>query len=161
MSFYLTISANFRTGTTLPSIDDQYHDLWKLAKLLEAAGFPINEWFPPAAAPADSLLNRAFSANGPSPVALAMSKADKANLASDLRILGVWNGIEDAGGAAYTTTYNTSRIPSNLDFSAQDASAFIVRSDYSRRRTPRQYPMPVKADVFQAGSIDVKPLRLS
>lgn len=124
MSLYLTISANFRTGTTLPSIDDQYNDLWKLAKLLETAGFPIDEWFPPAATPAASLLNQAFSATGPKPAALAMSKADKANLASDLRILGVWNGMEDSGGAAYTTTYNTGRIPSNLDFSAQDASAF-------------------------------------
>lgn len=124
MSLYLTISANFRTGATLPSIDDQYNDLWKLAKFLETAGFPINEWFPPAATPAASLLNQAFSATGPSPAALAMSKADKANRESDLRILGVWNGMEGSGGAAYTTTYGTGRIPSNLDFSAQDASAF-------------------------------------
>jgi len=124
MNLYLTISANFRTGTALPSIDDQYNDLWKVAKLLETEGFPINEWFPPAATQADSLLNQAFSATGASPAALAMSKADKANLTGDLRILGVWNGMEDSGGAAYTTTYNTSRIPSNFDFSAQDASSF-------------------------------------
>jgi hypothetical protein len=125
MSLYFTISANFRTGTPLPSIDDQYNDLWKLAKFLETAGFPMNEWFPPADFPAASLLNQAFSATGPSPAALAMCKADKANLASDLRMLGVWNGMEDAGGAAYTMTYNTSRIPSSLSFSAQDASAFL------------------------------------
>lgn len=124
MSLYLTISANFRTGIALPSIDDQYNDLWKLAKFLETVGFPLDEWFPPAATPAASLLNQAFSATGPSSAALSMSKADKANAASDLRIMGVWNGKEDSGGAAYTTTYNTSRIPSNLDFSAQDAGAF-------------------------------------
>lgn len=124
MSFYLTISANFRTGTTLPSIENQYNDLWKLAKSLETVGFPITEWYPPAATPAASLLNQAFSETGPSAAALAISKADKANLASDLRILGVWNGVEGSGGAAYTTTYNTGRIPSNLDFSAQDANEF-------------------------------------
>lgn len=124
MSLYLTISANFRTGTKLPSIENQYNGLWELAKFLETVGFPITEWFPPAATPAASLLNQAFSEIGPSPAALAMTKADKANLASDLRILGVWNGTEGSGGAAYTTTYNTGRIPSNLDFSAQDATAF-------------------------------------
>ena len=124
MSHYLNLTANFRTGSTLPSIEDQYNDLWKLAKFLDTVGFPINGWFPPAATPAASLLNEAFSATGPTPAAIAMCKADKANLATDLRILGTWNGMEGSGGAAYSTTYNTSRIPSNLDFSTQDANAF-------------------------------------
>lgn len=125
MSLYLTISANFRTGTNLPSIDDQYHHLWMLAKFLETVGQPISDWFPPADTEQNSLLNKAFTAAGTSAAALAMAKADKSNLASDLRTLGVWNGKEDEGGIAYTATYNTGRIPSDLDFSADAVSEFI------------------------------------
>lgn len=125
MSLYLAVSANFRTGTTLPSIDDQYNDLWKLAKSLETVGQPINGWFPPADTEANSLLNQAFLPSGASPAALALAKADKGNRASDLRTLGVWNGKDDEGAIAYTATYNTSRIPSDLDFSADAVTEFI------------------------------------
>jgi hypothetical protein len=125
MSLNLTISANFRTDSNLPSIDDQYIDLWRLAKFLETVGQPINEWFPPADTEANSLLNNAFTSIGPSVAALAMAKADKSNLASDLRTLGVWNGKDNEGGIAYTTTYNTGRIPSDLEFSADNVVDFF------------------------------------
>lgn len=125
MSLYLTVSANFRTGTSLPSIDDQYNDLWKLAKSLETVGQPINDWFPPADTEANSLLNRAFTPSGVSPSALALAKADKSNLASDLRTLGVWNGKDDEGAIVFTATYNTGRVPSDLDFSADAVTEFI------------------------------------
>ncbi|NRR32199.1 immunity 52 family protein [Oxalobacteraceae bacterium] len=125
MSFHLTISANFRTGASLPSIDDQYNDLWKIAKSLETAGLPLDGWFPPADSEANSLLNNAFVPTGPSPAALAMAKADKSNLATDLRTLGVWNGEENEGAIVYTATYNTGRIPSHFDFSADEVPAFM------------------------------------
>lgn len=127
MSHNLTLSANFRTGASLPSIDEHYNDLWQLAKYLDTLGLPVEDWFPPADTQSNSLLNSAFTSTGPSAAALAMAKADKDNQASDLRTLGVWNGKDNDGGIAYTATYNTSRIPSNLDFSAEGIAAF---SDY-------------------------------
>lgn len=116
MSHNLTISCNFRTGSALPSIDAQYTDLWKLAIALQSLGFPIDEWYPPADTQEQALLNSAFTKTGPSMAALAMAKADKDNLATDLRSLGVWNGKEGDGGATYTTTYDTGRIPSRFRF---------------------------------------------
>lgn len=128
MSLYLTISANFRIGTTLPPIEDHYNDLWKLALFLETVGLPLDGWCPPADTPVNARLNAAFDVTGPSAAALAMAKADKDNLASDMRALGVWNGEEDDGGMAYTATYNLGRIPSDLRLSAEDIAAF---QDYS------------------------------
>lgn len=116
MTYNLTVSANFRTGSPLPSIDVQYADLWKLAIILQGLGFPLNEWYPPADTQEQALLNSAFSDTGPSTAALAMAKADKSKLAPDLRSLGVWNGKEGDGGATYTTTYDTGRIPSRFRF---------------------------------------------
>ncbi|SHN43679.1 Immunity protein 52 [Duganella sacchari] len=123
MSQYLTISANFRAGASLPTIEEHYESLWRLAKFLETINVPLDEWFPPADTEANSRLNKAFSDGGPSTAAIAMAKADKANLASDLRNLGVWNGTEGEGGMAFTTTLDTGYIPSNLDFSSKGIAA--------------------------------------
>lgn len=127
MSLHLTISANFRTGTILPTIEQQYHDLWTVAKMLESFGLPLVDWYPPADSVAHSLLNSAFTATGPSPAALAMANADRSNQATDLRSLGVWNGNEEQGGAACTALYVTGRYPSTFDFSEDGIAAF---SDY-------------------------------
>jgi hypothetical protein len=119
MSQYLTISANFRAGASLPTIEEHYDSLWKLAKFLETIGVPLDEWFPPADTEVSSLLNKAFNEGGPSTAAIAMAKADKANLASDMRNLGVWNGTEGEGGMVFSTTIDTGPIPSSLDFSSK------------------------------------------
>lgn len=124
MSLYLKISANFRTGEILPAIEEQYHDLWRLASELATIGLPITDWCPPADTPENSRLNDAFSVAGPTTAALALAHADKSNRATDLRTLGVWNGEEDAGGITFTTTYNTGRIPSNLLLSEESIPAF-------------------------------------
>ncbi len=124
MSLYLKISANFRLGETLPTIDNQYRDLWKLASFLETMGLPIEQWCPPADTPENARLNSAFNAAGPTAAALAIAKADKDNLASDLRMLGVWNGEEDSGGMTYTTTYMSNRIPSNLRLAEDSVPEF-------------------------------------
>jgi hypothetical protein len=125
MNYNLEISANFRTGSSLPSIEDHYVNLWKLAKTLTNLGFPLDEWFPPADTPANCLLNKAFTETGPSIAALAMARADKDNRATDLRSLSVWNGKEDEGGAVYTAMYNTGPIPSNLYFSCEGIKPFL------------------------------------
>ncbi|MFS2025343.1 Imm52 family immunity protein [Massilia sp. CT11-137] len=123
MSYNLTISCNFRTGSVLPSIESQYTDLWKLAVTLQSLGFPLDEWYPPADTQEQALLNSAFTDTGPSMAALAMAKADKDNLATDLRSLGVWNGKEGDEGATYTTSYDTGRIPSRLRFRTRNVGA--------------------------------------
>jgi hypothetical protein len=120
MSQILEIDASFPTWTQLPSIEDHYTDVWKLAKVLETLGLPLDQWFPPADTEANSLLNKAFTERGPSTAALAMAKADSDNLATDLRTLGVWNGTEDDGAIAYTATYNTGPFPSTLNFSSKE-----------------------------------------
>lgn len=123
MIFILRISANFRIGRHLPSIDEHYMALWKLATSLQDTGFPLNEWFPPANTRDQSLLNSAFTEAGPSTAALAMAKADKDNHASDLRSLSVWNGKDDEGGAVYTVTYDSGEIPSHLYFRCEEVQA--------------------------------------
>lgn len=120
----LTITANFRIGPGLPAIEEQYRDLWRLALLLQAMGFPLEAWCPPADTPERSTLNAAFDASGPSAAALAMARADKDNHAADLRSLGVWNGREEDGAIVYATMLNVGRIPSNLRFSAHGVPAF-------------------------------------
>ncbi|MDN4055962.1 Imm52 family immunity protein [Massilia sp. YIM B02763] len=117
------ITANFRTATPLPSIEEQYTDLWKLAKFLQTLGLPLKEWFPPADTEVNSLLNKAFAETGPSNAAIAMAKADKENLTYDFRNLGVWNGKEGKGGIAFTATYDTGIIPSFFDFISRDIHA--------------------------------------
>lgn len=123
MTFSLGLSANFRIGQSLPPMEGQLRDLWRLAQALDGIGIPLGDWFPPADTEANSLLNRAFDAHGPTAAAVAMVEADKENQDRDVRMLGVWNGIEGPGGIAMTTTLSTGRIPSHLDFAARGVAA--------------------------------------
>lgn len=123
MNHILEIDANFHIGIQLPSIEDQYNDIWKFAKALQTVGLHLDQWFPPADTKASSLLNRAFTETGPSAAALAMAKADSDNLATDLRTLGVWNGTEDDGAIAYTATYSSGPFPSTLNFSSKEVAS--------------------------------------
>lgn len=125
MSYFLTISANFRTGPLLPSIESHCTDIWQLAKTMQALGLPLDKWYPPADTPANSLLNKAFDEAGPATAALAVLKANKENLASDLRSLGVWNGTEEDGAIAYTAMYTTGRIPSYFSLNAKGVDTFL------------------------------------
>jgi hypothetical protein len=127
MSLYLKISANFRTGATLPTIEEQYHDLWKMASTLEKIGLPIDDWCTPAHTPANARLNAAFTAAGTTDAALALARADEGDTVKELRTIAIWNGKNDVGGATLITTYNSGRIPSNLRLSEESIPAF---SDY-------------------------------
>ena len=113
----ITFYANFwPQGTELPTIEEQYADLWRFAKVLESIGIPLNEWNPPADSPANSLLNPSFNDAGVTPAALAMAKADKDNQQPDFRSLGAWNGIEGPGGMAFTSLLSTRGTPCNVNF---------------------------------------------
>lgn len=132
MSRTLEITANFRKGAVLPSIEDHYAGLWEIAKFLQTLGLPLDEWFPPADTEENSLLNKAFTETGPSTAALALARADKDNFATDLRSLGVWNGKEDDGGIVYSITYDTGRIPSVFRFSCEEVKPLLDYSNTSK-----------------------------
>ncbi|MDN4055963.1 Imm52 family immunity protein [Massilia sp. YIM B02763] len=124
MIFNLKVSANFRVGSALPTIDEHCIDLWTLAKSLRDIGFPLDEWHPPANTLEQSLRNPAFTDAGPSTAALAMAKADRDNHDSDLRNLGVWNGKDNnGGGAIYTVMHCTGAIPSHLHFRCEEVKS--------------------------------------
>ena len=96
----MNITLTFRLGrSTLPTETEQLYDLWRVARLLEPLGFPINGWYPPADTPEHSLLNRAFDDNGPTPAAVAILKAEMQELQTPWRRdTAVWNGREGPGG---------------------------------------------------------------
>lgn len=126
MNHYLTIAGSFRTGQILPPIDEQYADLWKFAGSVEQhAGIPLDDWYLPPGSERDPLVNRAFTATGPSIAAMAQARGDRENLATDLRTLGVWNGKEDDGGASFSATYTIGRTHGNLRFQAKNCSALL------------------------------------
>ena len=127
MSRTLEITANFRQGAVLPSIEDHYGALWEIAQFLQTSGIALDEWSPPADTEENARLNKAFTNTGPSTAALALARADKDNHATDLRSLGVWNGKEDDGGIVYSITYDTGRIPSVFRFSSEQVAPL---SDY-------------------------------
>ena len=118
--FDIEIFANFWPRVPkIPSIEEQYADLWRFAKVLQSLGIPFNEWHPPADTEANSLLNPSFNDAGVTPAALAMTKADKDNH-SDIRSLGAWNGLDGPGGMAFTTNLSEGPFPCNVDFSADE-----------------------------------------
>ena len=77
----MNISLTFHLDrNTLPTETEQLYDLWRVARLLEPLGFPLNAWYPPADTPEQSLLNRAFDDQGPTPAAVAILKAEMQQL---------------------------------------------------------------------------------
>ena len=93
--FSLLLDAQFfRPTDELPSIEDQYRDLWRLAKLLEEVGLPLDNWYPTEGSPAQSLLNLAFDQDGVTTAALAITNAKKQRY-PEIRTIGVWNGAQE------------------------------------------------------------------
>ncbi|CAJ0738594.1 Imm52 family immunity protein [Ralstonia mannitolilytica] len=127
----MDINLYFRLNQkTLPTESEQLEDLWRVAKLLTPLGLPIKGWYPPADTPEHSLLNEAFDENGPTPAAVAMLKAEKQERESaEWRTAGVWNGTEDAGAAAYTSSLTIAPKPFRCSFemSSKQVPAFTNR----------------------------------
>ncbi|WP_223258741.1 Imm52 family immunity protein [Trinickia symbiotica] len=89
----------------LPSQQEHLVYLWKVAKLLEPFGFPIQNWHPPAATAKKSLETLAFDHNGPTPAAVERLRAeDKREKTTDYRITSVWNGKQKEGGSAFSVS---------------------------------------------------------
>lgn len=97
----MNIKFPYRSGIeSLPSIYEHLKQLWQVAMLLDTIGMPLEDWCPPADTPNNARRNVAFDKNGPSPAAVAIfHEEEKADPSEKFRILGVWNGKEDDGGA--------------------------------------------------------------
>lgn len=94
---------------TLPSVEEQVDDLWKVAKLLEPFGFPIVDWYPGAGTPKKSLEHPAFDRDGPTPVALKKFRLkDKKDATTEyhFRRMGVWNGKTKTPGCVFSTLFS-------------------------------------------------------
>lgn len=121
--FGINIDAMFwLRDDSLPSIHDQYNDMWKFAKVLEEFGFSLNEWSPPAETPELSILNSAFNNDGPTTAALAIAKTMEKKNSID-RSIGVWNGINKEGGALFKTSYDIKHHPCIFEFGAKNIAS--------------------------------------
>ncbi|WP_206950975.1 hypothetical protein [Trinickia acidisoli] len=79
---------------TLPSREEHFGDLWKVAKRFEQLGLPLDKWYRPARTPKKSLANRAFDRTGPTPVAPDMLRAqDERNRTTNHRITAIWTSV--------------------------------------------------------------------
>ena len=93
---------------TLPSQAEHLGYLWRVAKLLEPAGFPIENWHPPATTPKKSREMLAFDRNGPTPAAVERLRAqDVKDATTHYRITSVWNGKTKGRSSAFSTSLSS------------------------------------------------------
>ncbi|RDU95479.1 hypothetical protein DWV00_28335 [Trinickia dinghuensis] len=117
----ITLIFQLPLKATLPSQEKHLGDLWRVAKLFEPLGFPIEKWYPSASTPKISLANPAFDQSGPTPIALAMLRAkDEKDKTIDYRITAVWNGATKGRCAAFSSSLSSDvdlpRCVFNLQF---------------------------------------------
>ncbi|CAE6794193.1 hypothetical protein G2912_23610 [Paraburkholderia aspalathi] len=103
MAFHLNIDLTFRLPEPkMPTIEAEYDRLWQFANVLKRVNLPVEEWYPAAPTEQASLLNPAFDSNGPTTAAIVMAKNSELSNGASVRSLGVWNGVEGEGGAAFS-----------------------------------------------------------
>jgi Immunity protein 52 len=110
----------------LPSPEEHLCHLWKVAKLLEPFGLPIESWYPPAATPKKSRENPAFDRTGPTLTALQLLRTQDEKMATtNYRRTGVWTGKEKGRGGVYTLSFSSDEhnpiCVFNLQFAELDA----------------------------------------
>jgi hypothetical protein len=92
----------------LPSREQHFSTLWRIAKLFEPFGLPIDIWRPPAPTRKKSLAHAAFDRNGPTPAALELQRIqDEKDGMADYRNTGVWSGKEKGRGGAFTVSFSS------------------------------------------------------
>ncbi|MGP8438951.1 immunity 52 family protein [Paraburkholderia fungorum] len=103
MGFHLNIDVTYRVADPqLPTIESEYNRLWQFANVLTRAGLPVDKWYPAADSEKTSRLNAAFDAKGPTSAAITMAKSSALSNGTSVRSLGVWNGLEGDGSAAFS-----------------------------------------------------------
>ena len=103
---FVNFDVTFRLESTdsVRSFEQHWVRLRRFAELLTVVGFPIENWFVPGDSEAESRIHSAFTPSRPTDASLEWSKNRSQN--SDLRsFVGVWNGIQGDGGAAFNTSY--------------------------------------------------------
>ena len=112
----------------LPFREEHLAELWRVAKLLEPFGFPIQDWYPPAATRKKSLANPAFDNHGPTSAALEMLRIrDEKDKTTDFefRRTGVWNGKEKGRRCVFSTVLSADALLPNclLDLQLNEVEA--------------------------------------
>jgi hypothetical protein len=121
--------------TELPSQIEHLGYLWKVAKLLEPFGFPIERWYPPAATQKRSLETRAFDRDGPTPAAVERLRLkDKREVTTDYRITSVWNGNNKAGGSAFSVSLSVDAGNPTCVFDIQFDDVEVLHDASNMRR---------------------------
>jgi len=96
-------------GNQLPSIVEQFHSLWKFSEKLENVGIDLNKWHPAAPTEKESLAHKAFGPSGPTEEAIRLAHSNNQD-EPDFPSVGIWNGIEDNGGAVLKSSLSLNGI---------------------------------------------------
>lgn len=118
MKFHLTISANFQypKNTEIPSVEyqlDRMHDFYKTC--VNVAPELKVDWYLGQRTRKATFLNGAFDEKGPTTAIIAIAK-NQTKKDVGIRHLGVWNGIDEAGGATIANYYGNGGNVSNTEF---------------------------------------------
>ena len=107
----INLSLAFRLTISLPTAQEHADALWQVAQLLKRYGLPEHQWHPPADTPQASIALQAFEPSGAThalvDAALQAEKDSPNALVGNWRSLGVWNGLEKEGAAAFDLTLST------------------------------------------------------
>jgi hypothetical protein len=92
---------------TLPSRQEHLGTLWRIAKLFQPYGLPVENWYPPAATRKKSLAHAAFDHNGPTAAALELLRLrDDRAKTNTYRRTGVWSGKEKGRGGSFSVSFS-------------------------------------------------------
>jgi hypothetical protein len=107
----INLSLAFRLTTSLPTAQEHADALWQVTQLLKRYGLPAHQWYPPANTPQASIALQAFEPSDAAPAlvdaALQAEKGSPDALLGNWRSLGVWNGREKEGAAAFDLTLSS------------------------------------------------------
>ena len=92
----------------LPSREEHFGTLRRIAQLFEPFGLPIDIWRPPAPTRKKSIAHAAFDRNGPTPEALEFQRLqDEKDGMTNYRRTGVWTGNEKGKGGVLSVSLSS------------------------------------------------------
>jgi len=116
----------------LPSIEDQYMQLWQFAKILTVANRPLDSWHPPAPTREEAINLKAFNDSGPTEEAISIIKAHDSDYSDEFsRTLIAWYRAEGKGSARITIRLNKIGI-CRVDLSSSEIHGFLYNSAVQR-----------------------------
>jgi Immunity protein 52 len=118
MRFHLKISANFQYPRLeeIPSVEFQLQQMHELyTKVIDIAPELKVDWYLGQRTRKATFLNGAFDENGATTAIIAIAK-NQTKKDIGMRYLGVWNGVDEAGGAGIVNYYSNGGTVSNTEF---------------------------------------------